>query len=1114
MRTPVFNVTIARNVQTISPRNDEIFAIRLEPALQAATHYLRDLPHGTFQSIRSVLQKRASQFAGEVTLRSLKQKFVAQLDLHREIHDERHRNSLAQLRTAFQTMALNALSDEERVSIWDNLVHFLWITPNEDIIEAIRAVLVADHFRRVAGPALLSSDIEDPDVIITVRRAMRARVVIPVSAKNRIAEEVPDPLSAVQVRLLRAVHREIIARRQAQLLKSIRDDLRDSLEVIRFAGHAATSPLTPSTPRPETPNGFILNAPTESTFETPRVRIAVRALNVTPRSNLPSRVASITAPDADADEALEQLTDQLDDLESDIEDRNDSSAEDEQVFFVNGAEIAVTERIPPGAFIVTAEPVENGVQLVMTYFHDDGAAPEISDIKGRITGASGSTTIVTEINATEVASGKSAYQHIQLTSEPLLGMRFELSFEFASISRDEGAVEDSKTLHHAGIVASIVPWSVANDPVADATPLFGVNKIGVLDFHRVEEELYCFEASEPSHIENLLAGQHKERMTRRFTSSEVESERTSESGFEREDDSTTTDRFEQQSTIESVLSEEESRNINVNAGVSGGFGEVKMYANTAVTFANSTSREESRADALTFARDITNRVAQKVTSKTTERRRALVRHEFEDVSRHGFDNRGNERHVVGIYRFLDKVYRNRLVNYGRRCVVEWMIPEPAKNFVRAQELAVPRDDFAHRPPTHPEALGLSEPSVISPYNYRKFGKAYGIDDLAPPPSFTKYISRTFAENRAPGSASKEEGKPAPDSETSGAIPQVVATERAVAYEIEIPDDYVATHYEVSTNKSWHIPGVFHGKSVNGGGGEFFGLSPFKLSQSHSVSFQHIEKFPFTVGITLKLKIRESVKRDWQYKTYSRVMEGYRERMAEFDAAKSAYDDELRHADLNPRFKKDIIQRELRRVALYMIQKPHGVDVTHDHYKPASQGKLHTLKLAKKLDRHAAMVRFFEQCFEWDLMAYLLYPYFYSAEKSWSVKLAMEETRNRDFAAFLTSGMARLVVPIRPGFEDAVTHYLQTGEIWFGRGLVLDVENDLYLSIAEEMASGNEETEILDTWFTKIPTNLNILQEDAAAIVGDGLPCLDEEKEPIATGTSVLPPLVTPPVSDE
>ena len=1087
MRTPLFDFVVARNPQTIQPADDEIFAIRLSTALQALTHYLSDLPRLSFQRIRVALEDRRIAFGEVRSLRGLRSEYSAHITLIREAHRERYRETFAQFSPILTDLNLAPLSDTDRVLLWDNLVHHLWLDQNEDCVEVIRSILVADHLRSVAVVIFRDSEPLSAEDEQALRRAMRARVVMPVGVDNRVQTATLPPLSAVQQSLLRAAHIRIRDQGRIRTITALRAEISQAANAQRRISAGAAEPVDPTTPGRVlgNPGGFAAVRPASSVLR-PRQAFSISDLAIAMPTALPARLSQIAAPERDADFAILELSDELEVLALDLEDQDEAEPENEQVFFLHGAEITVAERVPEAAFMISAEETATGRDLILTYYHG-GSGEELDQISGQITTPAGTVAIT----ATEIETDIVGYQHFQLTTSPFEGSRFNVTLQARAIDASRSAELPALVVRSAGEASGIIPWSGPNDLVANPPPLFGVNKVGVLDFHRVEQELYCFEASEPSHIENLMGREHKERMTRSFTLTEVETQTSSENSFERQADQQTTDRAEMQKTVQEVMQQDSSRNINVNAGVSGGFGNsVQMFANTAITFANSTSREESRSEALTYAQEITSRVAEKIVSKSTSSRRTLQQHEFEDVSRRGLDNREGAEAVVSIYRWLDKVYQNKLVNYGRRCVVEWMIPDPGRGFIDAQKAAVPEDDFTKRPPKRPRRIGLRGAASVTRRNYRRFAKAYGVEDLPPPPAKFIHLSKSYAENSAPVPPPEEEDDDGPVSPSA----------QAFAYEIELPEDYVAVQIDTEhDDPDTSIPDGAEG----GGGGNFNSLDP---GLSFTVPYADIRKFPTVTTINVTCKLRAAVFNDWQYQVYTQLIAAYREQKAVYDRAKEDYEAENRRAELNPRFKKDIIQRELRRIALYMIQKPHMTDVTHDHYTPGPDGGLPVLNLTAKLDQHAALARFFEQAFDFDLMAYLLYPYYYGEQKTWSARLAMEETRNRDFAAFLSSGMARLVVPIRPGFEDAVTHYLQTGEVWFGRGIVMDVDNDLYLSIAEEMASGNETVEVEDTWLTKVPTNLTIIQEDAGAIIGDGLPC-KEEDDPLGVGPSSLAPVL-------
>ena len=98
-------------------------------------------------------------------------------------------------------------------------------------------------------------------------------------------------------------------------------------------------------------------------------------------------------------------------------------------------------------------------------------------------------------------------------------------------------------------------------------------------------------------------------------------------------------------------------------------------------------------------------------------------------------------------------------------------------------------------------------------------------------------------------------------------------------------------------------------------------------------------------------------------------------------------------------------------------------------------------------------------------------------------------------------MARVVVPVKPNYEQAVMYYLETGDVWNG-GEVPVPEDPLYVSIVDELAE-QDPVPVGDPWETRIPTSLNILQKDNAAVAGDGLPCNCTDYEADGTGGSTL-----------
>ena len=148
-----------------------------------------------------------------------------------------------------------------------------------------------------------------------------------------------------------------------------------------------------------------------------------------------------------------------------------------------------------------------------------------------------------------------------------------------------------------------------------------------------------------------------------------------------------------------------------------------------------------------------------------------------------------------------------------------------------------------------------------------------------------------------------------------------------------------------------------------------------------------------------------------------------------------------------------------------------------------------VNLSPDLDDYTAFAKFLEQTFEWDFMSYHLYPYYWGESTNWK-SLYQNESIDPIFRNFLQAGMARVVVTVRPGFEEAVRFYMQTGQIWNG-GEVPVIDEPLYLSIVDELheAIGKPEGK---AWWTRIPTALTILQAKTIGLnVAKALPYNDD-----------------------
>ncbi len=621
--------------------------------------------------------------------------------------------------------------------------------------------------------------------------------------------------------------------------------------------------------------------------------------------------------------------------------------------------------------------------------------------------------------------------------------------------------------------------------------VFGVTKLGIADFRRVEQEVCCYVPGEVSHIENILAREYKERQTRNLNSAETTSETSSESEIENLSDTTTTERNEMQSEVSSVLNEDESSDYGASASVNGDFGKIKFNTDAFANFSSSSATSNSNSDAQTYAQEVTDRAMERVIQKISRKRTSRILKEFEEKNTHGFDNTKGEKHVTGIYRWVDKIYKNSLINYGKRLMYEFAIPEPAKFFKQAliKQLEVqdtPPGMILPDAPEHPSVYDILTPSDLHESNYQTIAAYYNAEVTVPPLEY-KSMGKSFSYTIT--------------NTDSGEWDEIAAENE----DVEIPEGYCTK----KAKARWAY-------SNDGGGGTFHVIVGEKLMANNSetnigeyvdtipVSFSQFANLSGSVNVKIKLQRLPEFYAQWQNETYTAIVEAYEEKLRQYnDAMQSETIIESSDTEtirFNPLYNRSLEKREIKRIAIELLAEQKGIDVSQNNYGLANETtSISKVRKNAGLQSHASIVKFFEQAFDWEIMAYKFYPYFYADERNWVELFQSTDAADPLFQAFLQSGMARTVVPVRKGFEDAVNWYMETGELWNGQGLVIDQDDDLYVSVADEMQT--IEGKVEGTWETRLPTSLTIVQAQSASLDEGGLPCFCEDEQ---TGNTINP----------
>lgn len=573
--------------------------------------------------------------------------------------------------------------------------------------------------------------------------------------------------------------------------------------------------------------------------------------------------------------------------------------------------------------------------------------------------------------------------------------------------------------------------------------------VGIGDLLLVKQHVLRYEGGELAHVENVLKSESLSRKTRRLDRSESTITTEEEKTKEEERDDQSTDRF----ALKRETSETVKQDAQLKAGLSvsakyGPFVEVKANAE----FATSSSSEQSVKQASEFSKDVVSRSVSKVVDRVLERRTTTTLSEFEERYSHRFDNSDGDGNISGVYQWVDRVLQAQLYNYGKRMLFDVTVPEPATAYIVAQAGASEREPLIPKPP--PLTLNADQ---INEGNYAQIAKLYDVTGLTPPPPPVLTVSKPL----------------------DAVVPQE-PYESSKSYELAIEDGYEAQYvllqrdYRAYDKASWRVLVGANWMDCMGSQG-YFSMAGETGSVALAYDAYMVRGLAATIEVFCARTSRAMA--DWRLKTHAAITQGYLAKLQAYEQAlaEAAVAAGTEISGRNPVWNQRLLTTELRKQCLTLLTAQQfdafGALQTSSEGYPQPD-------LARS-EAQMPYVRFFEQAFEWEHLAYFFYPYFWGWKPGWRNRMLLDDV-DAEFADFLRAGAARVVFPVRPGFESAVVHYLETGEIWEG-GPPPDISDLTYVPIVKEIqeaegAPGNE-VPVGEPWLVRLPTTLAKLRPD-------------------------------------
>jgi hypothetical protein len=583
-----------------------------------------------------------------------------------------------------------------------------------------------------------------------------------------------------------------------------------------------------------------------------------------------------------------------------------------------------------------------------------------------------------------------------------------------------------------------------------------VRLVGVDDLLIVNEILLGYEEGEIATVENVMSTEKKERTFRKLDRTTTTTFTSTETTETTERDLQSTQRYEMQTETSETISNEVSLNTGVNISASyGPFVQVDASADFSVDNAT----ETSTTSASNFAQDIVEKSASKLTQRLKEEITVKVLSETEETSTHGFEN-DTGAHVIGIYRWLNKLYQSQVFNYGRRLLIECIVLEPAAFYKHSQLFS--SDPNLQPPEPLEEDFKFTD---IEPTNYQDWVGRYHVDGVNPAPIKSKVVGKVIDIPHVPG----------------GTEDLLISTR---ADSLTVPTGYVAKEAWVNSSgiavEAGTLQAVIGQHSLWLSSGDDY----VELDDEETTVPVGVLAFGYdTAIVTIEVRYERSIEtlKGWQLETFEKIVNAYDALQAGYEAAVKAKETGQLSTltGIPPEAKRTIELTELKKgcIELFTDQYFFDFDATVDDAGPFGYPEFEVEEALEE----GPYAQFFEQCFEWENTTWVYYPYFWGRKDKW-----VENSRATDsdaiFEAFLRAGAARVQVPVRPGYGKALLYFMHTGCIWNG-GEAPVLNSPLYVSLVEEIAESqdvalDDAEPYGDPWNYTLPTTLVKLQADA------------------------------------
>ncbi len=603
--------------------------------------------------------------------------------------------------------------------------------------------------------------------------------------------------------------------------------------------------------------------------------------------------------------------------------------------------------------------------------------------------------------------------------------------------------------------------AAASTAVEDAQAPTAILPYAIGDLHMVRRRLLGYTLGEVSHIESVMAGEKK----RRATAERIDDEHLFAGTADRADrlDDTRggeSDSFEAQ--VRNALREQFQIDYTTNYGPPQ---EAQQTGSVKLQPVEGAPTADAASDRVELARRITQQAARRVSTRLVEQRARRHAHSRSSETSQCFDRRGRDGNQRGIYRWLDARYRCWVVRVGRRLMLQYFVPDPARRLV-AMQAELNGVDLS--PPMPPVRLGLRsfEDISLDPASavyYAGLAARYEVDSIAPPPPERAGVSTVF-ESGAPLSA---QSIMLPEGYSAVAAMVALATADAnlvvqgrigsSAFAVSGEGDRGAQTITLAEQTDALPVSIALKRSTMAGFATGSADDPAPTAAAYALNIE-----------VQLLRTPQSLA-GWKSALYAQVLDGYRRQQARWLQASGTIG-----TGVNPSYSQRAIRGELIRAGLrgFLRLAPQRTD-----------------EVSRETRFAPALRLWLDQALEWSEMTFTLIDDPFSE----TLPLHRGAAHAADpFVRFLQADMARVLLPVAPVHERAVLYFMASGMVWNGEdALAPTFETPLepqagqssstrYVDLANDLKSiapASAPSGIDARWIVTLPTAMSVLQDD-------------------------------------